>query len=224
MSIEPRDPATVENRTNTGVLAPDLRNAAAQMSSRPSSATNVPWAPAPRACTTRSGMRSWSKCMIRSLRWKSSSRLGPRSPAVSELSASSTRTPCAVVRWSPDCAQRGRTASPIGLPAGRGSVTPAARRSSARATAAAGVARRGDAAGRSWGAALVASSRFGDLAPSASGSSGPAFFARVVVERFDVAAMRPSRDPGPGTDQRSVTHSAPAPNTGPVPCSDAPAE
>ena len=52
----------------------------------------TPWAPAPRAWTTRSGMRSWSKCMIFSRRWKSSSRVGPRSPAVSELSASSTRS------------------------------------------------------------------------------------------------------------------------------------
>ena len=32
-------------------------------------ATNVPCAPAPRAWTARSGMRSWSKCMIFSRRW-----------------------------------------------------------------------------------------------------------------------------------------------------------
>ena len=42
--------------------------------------------PAPRAWTTRSGMRSWSKCMIFSRRWKSSSSVGPRRPAFSESS------------------------------------------------------------------------------------------------------------------------------------------
>ena len=68
---------------------------------------NVPWAPAPRACTTRSGMRSWSKCMIFSRRWKSSSRVGPRSPTRRLLSVSSTGTPVAVVSVSPPWAHWG---------------------------------------------------------------------------------------------------------------------
>ena len=62
---------------------------------------NVPWAPAPRAWTTRSGIRSWSKCMIFSRRWKSSSSVGPRSPTRRLLSVSSTGTPWAVVSVSP---------------------------------------------------------------------------------------------------------------------------
>ena len=41
----------------------------------------VPVAPYPRACTTRSGIRSWSKWKIFSRKWKSSSADGPRSPA-----------------------------------------------------------------------------------------------------------------------------------------------
>ncbi len=58
---------------------------------------NVPCAAAPRAWTTRSGIRSWSKCMIFSRRWKSSRRVGPRSPTRRLLSVSSTGTPLAVV-------------------------------------------------------------------------------------------------------------------------------
>ena len=43
--------------------------------------TKVPCAPVPRAWTTRSGMRSWSKWVIFSRRWWSWSRVGPRWPA-----------------------------------------------------------------------------------------------------------------------------------------------
>ena len=41
--------------------------------------------PAPRACTTRSGMRSWSKWVIFSRRMKSSSSVGPRAPALQRV-------------------------------------------------------------------------------------------------------------------------------------------
>ena len=63
--------------------------------------SNTPWAAAPRACTTRSGMRSWSKCVIFSRRWKSCSRVGPRAPALSEWSVSRSRAPGDVVRNAP---------------------------------------------------------------------------------------------------------------------------
>ena len=65
----------------------------------------TPCAPAPRAWTTRSGMRSWSKCMIFSRRWWSCRSTGPRGPALSEWSVSRTRTPVAVVWNSPACAR-----------------------------------------------------------------------------------------------------------------------
>ncbi len=45
----------------------------------------------------RSGMRSWSKCVIFSRRMKSSSSVGPRSPAFSEFWLSPTPTPWLVV-------------------------------------------------------------------------------------------------------------------------------
>ena len=45
----------------------------------------------------RSGMRSWSKCVIFSRRMKSSSSAGPRSPALSEFWLSATGTPRLVV-------------------------------------------------------------------------------------------------------------------------------
>jgi hypothetical protein len=46
----------------------------------------------------RSGMRSWSKCVIFSRRMKSSSSVGPRSPAFSECWLSATGTPWFVLR------------------------------------------------------------------------------------------------------------------------------
>ena len=48
-------------------------------------ASKYPCAADPRACTIRSGMRSWSKWVIFSRRMKSSSSVGPRSPALSEF-------------------------------------------------------------------------------------------------------------------------------------------
>src|SRR5690554_7367395 len=56
-----------------------------------------PWAPEPRACTMRSGMRSWSKWVIFSRRMKSLSSAGPRTPALSEDWLSAISTPWLVV-------------------------------------------------------------------------------------------------------------------------------
>ena len=70
--------ATVENRTNTGVSRrprPGTRPWSARRPFRTPSKT--PCAAAPRACTTRSGIRSWSKWVIFSRRWKSSSSSRP---------------------------------------------------------------------------------------------------------------------------------------------------
>ena len=47
--------------------------------------SKTPCAAEPRAWTIRSGMRSWSKWVIFSRRMKSSSSVGPRRPAFSEL-------------------------------------------------------------------------------------------------------------------------------------------
>src|SRR5690606_24475774 len=54
-------------------------------------------APEPRACTMRSGMRSWSKWVIFSRRMKSLSSAGPRTPALSEDWLSAMSTPWLVV-------------------------------------------------------------------------------------------------------------------------------
>src|SRR5699024_2804347 len=54
---------------------------------------NSPCGTKPRACTILSGIRSWSKCIIFSLKWKSSNKLGPRSPTVNVFSSSLTLTP-----------------------------------------------------------------------------------------------------------------------------------
>ena len=47
------------------------------MSASDSYGSKKPWAPNPRAWTTRSGIRSWSKWKIFSRKWKSSSSDGP---------------------------------------------------------------------------------------------------------------------------------------------------
>src|SRR5262249_8640835 len=51
-------------------------------------------------------MRSWSKRITFSRRWKSSMRLGPRVPACSELSVFSTGMPWSVVNRVPSCRTR----------------------------------------------------------------------------------------------------------------------
>ena len=60
-------------------------------------ASNTPWAPAPRAWTTRSGMRSWSKCMIFSRRWKSSMSVGPAHAGLERVVG--VLEPLAGARW-----------------------------------------------------------------------------------------------------------------------------
>ena len=69
-------------------------------------------------------MRSWSKWVIFSRRWKSSSSVGPRGPAFREWSVSGSRRPCAVVRYPPAWARgsgsgRWPLVTPVAL-AGRG--------------------------------------------------------------------------------------------------------
>jgi hypothetical protein len=70
------------------------------MSDRSRVHSKVPCAPKPRAWTTRSGMRSWSKWKILSRRMKSSSSVGPRSPAFRLFWLSAIATPCEVVSAS----------------------------------------------------------------------------------------------------------------------------
>ena len=57
----------------------------------------------------RSGIRSWSKCVIFSRRMKSSSKAGPRKPAFSEFWLSATDTPWFVVRTRPPESTRTRS-------------------------------------------------------------------------------------------------------------------
>ena len=61
----------------------------------------------------RSGMRSWSKCVIFSRRMKSSSSAGPRSPALSEFWLSATGTPWLVVSTRPPESTRTRSSGPL---------------------------------------------------------------------------------------------------------------
>lgn len=70
--------------------------------------TNSPRAATPRACTTRSGMRSRSKLASFSTKWKSVNRTGPRSLTVNELSVSPTGAPLLVVGWAVSNTSRGR--------------------------------------------------------------------------------------------------------------------
>ena len=63
----------------------------------------------------RSGIRSWSKCVIFSRRMKSCSSVGPRSPALSELWLSATGTPWFVVSAWPVESTRTRSSEPIVL-------------------------------------------------------------------------------------------------------------
>ena len=61
----------------------------------------------------RSGMRSWSKCVIFSRRMKSSSSVGPRRPAFSEFWLSATGTPWLVVSTWPLASTRTRSSGSI---------------------------------------------------------------------------------------------------------------
>jgi hypothetical protein len=59
VSAEPREPAAVENRRNTGVsLSGVERKSAPVILDQSPCETKVPWAPAPRAWAARSGTRS----------------------------------------------------------------------------------------------------------------------------------------------------------------------
>src|SRR4029077_11269242 len=90
----------------------------------------------------------------------------PRSPARRELSASSTRSPCAVVSRSLDCAYERPRAARTGLPRGASSTTPDSLERSWVTPAPAGGAFLGCLTGRGWGRALVATWRFAERAPS----------------------------------------------------------
>ena len=107
MSIEPLLPATVEKRANTGVRSPtSVKIFARVYFASDFVSSKYPCAAEPRACTMRSGMRSWSKCMIFSRRMKSSSSVGPRGPCFSEFWLSAMTTPWLVVsggRLPPAC-------------------------------------------------------------------------------------------------------------------------
>ena len=73
----------------------------------------------------RSGMRSWSKCVIFSRRMKSSSSVGPRSPAFSEFWLSAMATPWLVVSTWPPPSARTRSSEPIvAFTPGRGVLSP----------------------------------------------------------------------------------------------------
>ena len=62
MSAEPREPKTVENLTNTGVSSSvSFKNLALENFEMLLDSLNTPFAAAPRARTTRSGILSWSK-------------------------------------------------------------------------------------------------------------------------------------------------------------------
>ena len=98
-SAEPLSPPTVENLTNTSVLLPTLeRNLALVYLVTSAVTSKYPCAPAPFACTTRSGMRSRSKCPSFSSRCVSCMSTGPLGPAVSLFWSSPTGLPNAVVR------------------------------------------------------------------------------------------------------------------------------
>ena len=74
----------------------------------------------------RSGIRSWSKWVIFSRRMKSSMRVGPRRPALSEFWLSATGTPWLVVSPWPVASVRTRSSGPLaGLAPVRGSPLPA---------------------------------------------------------------------------------------------------
>src|ERR1700687_4446593 len=84
---------TVESRTKTGVFVPGWKTFAIVRLEMSELGTNSPNAPVPRACTTRSGMRSRSKRWSFSIRCESCRTTGPSGPAVCEFSLSPTGDP-----------------------------------------------------------------------------------------------------------------------------------
>lgn len=98
VSAAPFSPATVEKRRKTGVFFPMESKSLALVNLETSWVTSkYPWAAAPLAWTTRSGMRSRSKWASLSSRWKSEITRGPHSPAVTLFWLSSTGCPVEVV-------------------------------------------------------------------------------------------------------------------------------
>lgn len=83
VSAEPSSPPTVENQTKTGVSLPIwFKKFALQNLLKSLVTVNLPWAPAPLAWTTLSGIHSLSKFAILSIKWVSYNKTGPYSPAV----------------------------------------------------------------------------------------------------------------------------------------------
>ena len=103
-----------EAHEHRGALAGPLEQVGARAASASDSyGSKKPCAPKPRACTTRSGMRSWSKWKIFSRKWKSSSSDGPRSPTFNVFWSSATGTPCCVVSRGRAPARPGGSRRPI---------------------------------------------------------------------------------------------------------------
>jgi hypothetical protein len=84
----------VEKRTNVSHSFPTFENNLARVYFTRSLVTvNLPYAPAPLACTTRSVTRSRLKWAIFSMSWKSCISTGPRGLAVTEFWLSATGMP-----------------------------------------------------------------------------------------------------------------------------------
>ena len=99
VSGAPLSPATVENLAKVGVTLPTESKTFALVYFETSWVTlKNPWAPAPLAWTTLSGILYRSKWASLSMRWKSEIATGPYSPAVTEFWLSSTGCPVDVVR------------------------------------------------------------------------------------------------------------------------------
>jgi hypothetical protein len=143
---------------------------------------NTPWAPAPRACTTRSGMRSWSKCVTFSRRWWSCSSVGPRAPALREWSVSRMRSPCDVVRKGP-CGPTSVALAPVAAPV-------AVRRSGAAWSALGGSGPRGLVGSSSDGGSGAGTPGIGGGTRSATASSAfwVAFSTVLFMTRFTALA------------------------------------
>lgn len=78
VSGAPFSPATVENLVKIGVIFPIVSNTFALVYFETSWVTlKNPWAAAPFAWTTLSGILSLSKCANLSIRWKSEITTGP---------------------------------------------------------------------------------------------------------------------------------------------------
>ena len=112
VSGDPFELITEEKRSRTGVSLPTSSKGSARvMSLRSAVAVKTPLAATPRACTTRSGMRSRSKAESFSMRSVSWSRTGPFGPAVCEFRLSPTGAPFLRVKVSADTPVAPRTSA-----------------------------------------------------------------------------------------------------------------